>query len=168
MKRLSLVSLALALLGVGLVGCADPDLDRHYTSETAQTFPPTTAVAVIDGGLDAEQVYETKYRGRGYTQIGRVSFVGRYADDAPFVEFGKTIGADLVVVSRRHVESREVDTLNGPLNQYGGWPANHDYGGEEPMFDPRFMPGTHEDDGPASRVVRDYRQIAIYLRRTAG
>lgn len=168
MRRLSSFGLAVALLGIGLAGCTGPDLDRYYTPATTQAFPHTATVAVIDGGLDAEQVYEAKYRGRGYTQIGRVSFVGRYADDAPFVDFGRTIGADAVVLSRRHVESREVDTLNGPPNQYGGLPSNHDYGGEEPMFDPRFMPGVHEDDGPSSRVVREYRQVAIFLRRVSG
>lgn len=165
MRRLSLLGLAAGLIGLGLVGCAGPDLDRYYTPSTTQTFAPSATVAVIDGGLDAEQVYETRYRGRGYTQIGRVSFVGRYADNAPFIDFAKKIGADAVVVSRRHVDAREVGEEPGPPNQYGGVPANHEYGGQEPFFDPTFMPEAHEDEQPGPRIVHEYRQVAIFLRR---
>lgn len=167
MRQLSLLCLVVGLAG-GLVGCAGPDLGRYYTAATTQTFAPSMTVAVIDGGLDAEKVYATQYQGRGYTQIGRVSFVGRYADNAPFIEFGKTIGADIVVVSRRHVASHEVDTQQGPPNQYGGIPENHEYGGQDPFFDPTYMPEAHDDMVPGPHVVREYRQVAIFLRRTAG
>jgi hypothetical protein len=157
--------LILGLASLGLIACGIVNVERYYTSESPQQFPPTQTVAVVDGGQDAESAYKAMYENRGYQRIGRVSFVGQNADDASMIDFGKRIGADLVVISRRVVDSHVVENPKGP--QYGipSSLGSNLYGVNEPQFDPAFTPLAADSSGPSSYVVRNYRQVAIYLRR---
>jgi hypothetical protein len=156
-------------LCLGLAGCGIVNVEKYYTPEARQTFSPTQTVAVIDGGEDAEAAYKTAYENRSYQRIGRVSFVGQHANDESMIDFGKRIGADVVVVSRRVVGSHVVENPQGPdanraSNAMGS--GADVYGANEPKFDPAYTPAVKQSEGgPASYVVRDYRQVAIYLRR---
>ena len=166
MWRLSF--LGVLLIGLGLAGCAEADLQQYYTPENARTFPHTETVALIDAGSDAESVYKARYQNRGYVRIGRISFVGRYTDDSPLLEFGKQVGADVVVVSRRYINTRVVDNPRGPVGQYNEMPRTNEYGAEEPQFNPAFMPGAQESEAANSYAVREYHQVAIFLRHGPG
>ncbi len=169
MRRLSLLRPFFALIAVGLAGCAAADLQSYYTPEASQTFPRTETVSLVDGGTDAEAAYDAQYRNRGYVRIGRVSYVGRYADDSSFRDFGRKIGADVVLVSRRYLQSHVVENPQGPVGQYNELPQINEYGASEPQFNPAFMPtNEHESQAPDSYVVREYRQVAIFLRRSSG
>src|ERR1041384_5356330 len=55
LKSCAMRQWAVLLLGVWLGGCAN--LDKFYTAETSESFPPTHNVAVVDGGQDAEAAY---------------------------------------------------------------------------------------------------------------
>ncbi len=164
MKTASRLILTLSVACFGLIACGIVNLERYYTPETAQQFAPTQAVAVIDGGEDAEAAYKTMYENRGYQRIGRLSFVGQQADDIAVADFGKRIGADLVVISRRAVSSRVIDNPAGPDSGAPVSMGPNLYGINEPQFDTAYTP-LRDSAGPASYVVRDYRQVAIYLRR---
>lgn len=166
MWRLS--CLAAVLITLGLAGCAEADLQGYYTPETARTFPHTETVALIDGGSDAEKVYQARYENHGYVRIGRISFVGRYAEDSPLRAFGRQVGADVVVVSRRYIDTHVIDNPRGPVGQYNGMPRTNEYGAEEPQFNPAFMPGAQESEAADSYVTREYRQVAIFLRHGPG
>jgi hypothetical protein len=164
MRRLSV--LLLALCAAVLAGCANADLARYYTPESREMFPRTEQVALVDGGQDAEAAYKSLYQGRGYLRIGRLSFVGPWEDDSPFLDYAKSVGADVVVLSRRYATSRVVDNDRG--GDYGMGPQMQNlYGGIEAQFDPSFAPGM-QPPVRDSYVVREYRQTAIFLRRTAG
>ncbi len=153
---------------VGLAGCAGPDLHRYYTPETTVAFPRTENVVVVDGGTDAEAVYARLYRSSGYARLGYLSFVGPWEDDPAMVDFAKGIGADVTIISRRYVDSRVIDNPPEPPSSSSGMggPSRNIYGGSEPGFDPAFRPTT-QAYGPSSYVVRDYRQVAIFLRRVS-
>jgi hypothetical protein len=151
---------AVLLLGVWLGGCAN--LDKFYTAETTEPFPPTQNVAVVDGGQDAEAAYAARYRTATYRRIGQISVVGKPRDDEDFADFGRRLGADVVIVSRQFQGARVVDEDSrrgdpGSSSQYGLTPSS----GSEPGF----SPNTSQPQVPSSYVVRDYRQRAIYLRR---
>ena len=167
MRKPRLVLQVLSFVAAGLLAaCGTANLDRYYTPEAGQTFPRTEAVAVVDGGQDAEAAYKAGYENRGYVRIGRISFVGREADDASVVDFGRRIGADVVVLSKRFVNARVIDNPQGPAYSMGPVPgSSNTYGSNEPLFDPAMTPSGHEIGGPESYVVRDYRQVAIFLRR---
>jgi hypothetical protein len=164
MKTASRQVLILGFACFGLIACGIVNLERYYTPETGQQFAPTQAVAVVDGGEDAEVAYKSMYENRGYQRIGRVSFVGQNANDASVVDFGKRIGADLAVVSRRAIGSRIIDNPAGPEAGVPGYMGTNLYGVNEPQFDTAYTP-MKDSTGPASYVVRDFRQVAIYLRR---
>jgi len=164
MRRVPLL-LIVGLAGL-LAGCGVRNLEEYYTPESGQAFAHTDAVAIVDGGQDAEAAYKSGYENRGYVRIGRVSFVGQKADDTAVADFGKRIGADVVVVSRRYVGSRVVDNPSGPAYGMGPTSAGSNLpGGNAPMFDPSFTPEGRQGGGPDSYVVRDFRTVAIYLRR---
>jgi hypothetical protein len=151
---------AVLILGVWLGGCAD--LGKFYTPETSEAYPATQNVAVIDAGKDAEAAYATGYRTGNYRRIGRIDFIGALFDDSDFADVGRRVGADVVIVARQFHESRVVDDDRrivdpGSQTQYGLNPSS----GSEPGFNPN----TIQPQSPASYVVRDYRQTAIYLRR---
>jgi len=149
-----------------LAACGIVDLDKYYTQETSRTFPRTEAVAIVDGGQDAEAAYKANYENRGYVRIGRVSFVGQEANDASVVDLGKRIGADVVVLSRRYTGSRVVDNPSGPATAMGPTSTGSNLpGGNAPLFDQAYTPEGRDTGGPDSYVVRDYRLVAIYLRR---
>jgi hypothetical protein len=156
--------LTLGLACFGLIACGIVNVERYYTPESPQTYAPTAAVAVVDGGEDAEAAYKANYENSGYRRIGRVSFVGRHADDESMVDFGKRLGADLVVISRRAVGSRVIDNPNGPADGVPGYLGTNLYGVNEPQFDTAYTP-LRDTSGPTSYVVRDYRQVAIYLKK---
>jgi len=161
----------LLLVAAGLAGlvaaCGVINLDKYYTQESGQTFPRTDAVAIVDGGDDAEAAYKANYENRGYVRIGRVSYVGQPANDSSVTDLGKRIGADVVVLSRRYISSRVVDNPGGPATAMGPTSVGSNLpGGNAPMFDSAFTPEGHDTDGPDSYVVRDYRQVAIFLRRS--
>jgi len=150
-----------------LAACGTVNLDPYYTPESGRTFPRTETVAIVDGGQDAEAAYKANYENRGYVRIGRVSFVGQPANDSSVTDLGKRIGADVVVLSRRYVNSRVVDNPSGPATAMGPTSLGSNLpGGNAPMFDPAYTPEGHDTGGPDSYVVRDYRQVAIFLRRS--
>jgi hypothetical protein len=152
---------AVLVLGVWLGGCAN--LDKFYSSETSEAFPPTQNVAVVDAGQDAEAVYAAQYRTANYRRIGQVSFVGAPFDSGDFAELGRRVGADVVVVSRQFQGARVVDE-SGRAGDSGSstYGLNPSSGSE-----PGFSAATIQPQLPASYVVRDYRQRAIYLRRVS-
>jgi hypothetical protein len=169
LPRLSLFLSVFGLIGVALTSCDHPDLDKYYTPEAAQSFPRSDTVVLVDGGTDAEAVYAARYRSRDYVRIGRIGFVSPYADDTPLLDYGKTLGADVVIVSRRSIQSTIIDAPHGPLGEYSDVPSRNEYGGNEPLFNPAFMPGNmDEPNTPSSYIVRQYRQQAIFLRHAPG
>jgi hypothetical protein len=151
---------AVLLLGLWLGSCAN--LDKFYTPETADSYPPTQSVAVVDAGQDAEAAYASMYRTPNYRRIGQINFVGAPFGDDDFADLGRRVGADVVVVSRQFQGARVVDDSARP-----GDPGSQSTYGLNPSSgsEPGFSPNTIVPQSPSSYVVRDYRQRAIYLRR---
>src|SRR6185369_12483142 len=69
---------AILLLGLWLGACAS--LDEFYKAETAEAYPATQNVAVVDGGRDAEAAYAAQYRTANYRRIGQINFTGKPFD----------------------------------------------------------------------------------------
>lgn len=166
MRRAFVLLFSLCLAGLGLAGCGVGNLDKYYTSETTEKLPRTEIIAVVDGGQDAEAVFKRMYDNRSYLRVGRLSFVGPREDDSVFMDYGKAVGADVVIISRRYVNSRVVDIDRG--GGYGIASDHGTYGGNEAQFDPSFTPGMQDTTGRDSYIVRDYRHVAIFLRHVAG
>ena len=150
---------AVLLLGLWLGGCTN--LDKFYTPETAEAYPPTKNVAVVDAGQDAEAVYASMYRTANYRRIGQISFTGALLDDDDFADLGRRVGADVVVVSHQFQGARVVEGAG-----HAGDAGSSTYGlNPSSGSEPGFSAGAIQPQSPASYVVRDYRQRAIYLRR---
>ncbi len=154
---------AVLIVGVWLSACAN--LDKFYTPEVAQPFPPTSTVAVVDGGQDAEATYDAMYRNANYRRIGHLNYVGESLDDDRIVALGRQVGADVAIVSKRYTGSRVVEQDRGGADgaavgasaQYGLNPSS----GAEPGFSPNAI----QPQLPRSYVVREFRVVAIFLRR---
>lgn len=106
-RCLSLVAIVGACF---LAGCSPPQVEQYFVPQSAShSFAPTPAAHVLELGLqDVEATRQRLYADAAV--LGRSQYVGSAGNRSAMEQFGRKIGADVVLWHRRWLDSRtEVD-----------------------------------------------------------
>jgi hypothetical protein len=144
-----------------LAGCVTTaNYDQFYVHSAPKKFEPTENIIYIDGDPNAEKTYEALFS--DFLVVGRMSFNDKWRGSAPYVEYGKKVGADIVIASS--VFDRDVqiqDSISIPKTNTSYVSGFDTYG--------TFYSGTVTTQGtqviPYSYNVKRYDHDVVFLKR---